>query len=183
MFRFDAGEDVDAVGGFAQRGVVKQGQFTAGQGFFRIQADLTGDGERGDRVVAGDHLDPHAGRMAVADGADGRLAGWVDHADEADQGELFDAFHGQPAFLAKIEILAGQQQHAHALSGVSVGDFFDGRWVDGQWLAIGRELINAERQQTFEGAFDIDHALPVALMGGGHELPAGVKRQGIATWK
>ncbi len=42
------------------------------------QRQAAGDGAGGDRVVAGDHLDPDAGGLAAADGVDRFLARWID---------------------------------------------------------------------------------------------------------
>ena len=181
LFRFNAGKDVDAVGSLGQCSIVERGQFAASQGALGVQADLAGDGQRRDGVVAGDHLDPDAGRMAVADGSRRCLARRVDHADDADQGQCFNAFRGQPKILPKIEIFARQQQHAHALLGIGLRCFFDDAEVDGRRDTLCTQLIDAQRQQSFERAFDVDDVIAITAMGRGHELPAGVKGQDIDT--
>ena len=49
---------------------------------------MPGDGAGGGGVVAGDHLHPDAGRVALGHRLDGLGAWRVDQADQADQREL-----------------------------------------------------------------------------------------------
>jgi hypothetical protein len=85
LLGFDTGEYVGFLRGERQRFLVERRQLAPGQRPQRREPDLAGNRQRGDGVVAGDHLDPDAGRVAAADRADRRLARRIDHAGDADQ--------------------------------------------------------------------------------------------------
>jgi len=177
LFRFDPGEDIDGQRGFGQRRVVKPGQVAAGQHPFGGEADLPGDGLGGDGVVAGDHLDPDAGRVAVADGGDGCAARRIDHADQADQRQVGPYRVGERGIGG--DVAPGEEQYAHALSGIGAGGLFDGVAIERHRIAIRRQLGDAQGQQAFEGTLDVKHVAAVGAMGGRHVLPAGVEGQHV----
>ncbi|MDT4828093.1 hypothetical protein FQZ97_614590 [compost metagenome] len=86
MFRRGTGKNVHLHRHPAQGGIVHHGHFRACDGGLAdADGQLRPDGTRCFGVVAGDHLDPDAGMVALADSAHRLFARRVDDADQGEQ--------------------------------------------------------------------------------------------------
>ncbi len=78
--------------------------------------------------------------MAVADGGDDGLARRVDHADQADHAQAGDGRLGERGSLGQQA--AGQEQHTHALFGISLRGVFDGTCIERHAAPVAGQLID-----------------------------------------
>ena len=116
MLRAGPGEDVYFGCPLGEHGVVHAVDLGAGQDVAVIdEAELPCDGPRRAAVVARDHLHPDSGRLAFGHGRDGLLAGRVNEAKEAQQGE--PGLDVREAKLVPVRLLEGHCQDALPLRG------------------------------------------------------------------
>jgi hypothetical protein len=117
VLRGDAGIDGDGRHVSGQLVVIELVEFSAGNHavVFRSDADLTGDGQRRLRMVAGDHHRLDAGLAALTDGDDCLFARRIDHAEEAGEDEIVFV---RLVFSSGVELAEGDGEDAEA-AGVS----------------------------------------------------------------
>jgi hypothetical protein len=181
LLGFHAGKDIGLVSGGGQCRFIESGQFPAGYHPFAVQADLARNGLCRDGMVAGDHLDPDAGRVAVADGADRRLAWRIDHADQAEQRQVGDG--GIVERCVARALSAGQQQDAHSLPGQRVCGLLDIARLEWSDLTLLLQLTAAKRQQLFYCAFQVKLLPAIRPVRRGHVLAAGIERELVMAWQ
>ncbi|MCY1505420.1 hypothetical protein D9M68_396360 [compost metagenome] len=180
MLRAGAGEDVHLAGHAAQFVVVDHRQFGAGH---RRPADadaqLRTDGAGGLGVVAGDHLHPDAGLLALLDGGDGLGARRVDQADQGEQGEALGDVGEVQLRSGRLRTPGGQGQQAQAARG-GVGGHAPPVVGIERGVAVVHELPRAHLQDAFRGALDqyprLARAVPVAA---GHETVLGLEGNAV----
>jgi hypothetical protein len=85
----DAGEHCKLVDGGGQLIGIQAVQLGARHGR-ALESEFSRDGRRGERVVAGDHLDGNACRPALGNGHPGLGAGRVHQPDQTDEAEFMD---------------------------------------------------------------------------------------------
>jgi hypothetical protein len=120
VFGAGAGEHVHLLHALAQGGVVHGLDLGAGhRAQLFAHAQLGGNGAGGDGVVAGDHLDADARRLALRHRADGFVARRVDDADQAQQRHALGHI-GMGQRPTGGQVAPGQRQHAAAFAGLGV---------------------------------------------------------------
>ncbi len=187
LFRRDPGEDVRVLGGLDQLGIGVAGQRLPGEDLGRLtrsalgKADLSGDGRRGQGVIAGDHLDPDAGQLRGAHGGD-RLGAWgIDHSLQAEQRETVGQVAvTQPRRVGRQD-QPGKGQHPQAIGGHLVGGLMRLLGVERHIAAGGVQLAAAAIDQHFGSTFDIGDQFAGLrrTVERCHVLVLGLERNGI----
>jgi hypothetical protein len=180
VFRRGPGEDVHFHRHPAQSGIVHHGYFGAGDGrLAHANGQLRPDGARRFRVVAGDHLDPDAGMVALADGAHRFFARRVDDADQGQQHIARLHIRKVQAFALRCAPFAGQGKQAQPL-GRRIGGHAPPVIDIERPFAIVAQLRTAHVEDALRGALDENPRLIVAVaVISGHETVLGLEGNGV----
>ena len=151
--------------------------------------ELPGDRGRGDRVIAGDHPDPDAGRPGCRDRG---LGGGPRRVDDSHQGEHLQIGDqreqvGGRVEGRRVEVLASGGQHAQALLARAAGSRSCTargmlRWPAGR-AAVGVADGAGAGQQLVGSAFHVtpDHFFPGAVSSCGGTWPSACRRRRTAA--
>ena len=178
VFGRGAGEDVDFPGVCGEFGVGDGFQFVSAEGFLAV-ADAQGfaDGAGGYGVVAGDHFDADAGTAAGGHGCDGLVAGRIDDAGDAEEGEAgANIFRGQDG-LVLIRGADSDCEEALSEPGGVVHAGAPSEFVDRDIAGAGA-LGGASREDGFRRSFHDDECAVAVAVESGHEFVRGVERDG-----
>ena len=87
-----------------------------------LDSELSGDGGRGRRVVAGDHAGANPRLLAARDRVPCLLARRVDYGDESEQRQTLHLVeqYAVGTELVRIDVARGHGEHAHSLAGETV---------------------------------------------------------------
>ena len=181
MLRRDSGKDGAAGDLLLQQLLRQKIQVGAGQRQVAVlpEAQLLGDGHSGGFVVAGDHHRTDARMVAGLDGSFHLRPRRVDHAHQADEGEIFLQFakvrHPRQAGYLFIR----QPQHPQSLVGhLGVGVLHLGSGICIQRLDALPEDVGAAGEQHICCPLDHDAVAAAGLgVDGGHALAGGVEGQ------
>ena len=175
------GKHVGLQGHALQRQLVQSRHRLAGQGALGLQAQLPTDGGRRDDVVAGNHLDAHAGTLAFGHGRNRFVPGWIDQADQPEQGKTpgGDVVHGQRRG-ARGHLATRQRQHAlPGLRGLG-----HARVPRAVILRRRFGVGHAQRDHALRRAFEVDENLPgMVMVQGGHEAIFRFERDFVDAWR
>ena len=181
LFGRDAGEDGGALGHFGKFVVGNLFQFSTGQGdelavfLAALQSDLSGDGARGDEVVARDHLHRDAGALALTHGRNGGGARRIHHRLQAEEGETGGDVGMFELGVMRLYLTAGQRQHAESTHAHRFGGAMHGVPVERDECVVLAERVGAAFEQAFERADFVDDAAFVRLVQGGAEHVLGLE--------
>ena len=144
-------------------------QLRAGDGVVAVgeDAQLARDGRGGDHMVAGDHHGLDARAAAGGHGRLGLRTRRVDHPHQPEEGQVGFERVGRQRVGQRVDLLAGNGQHAQRLAAQRIVDFLRARQIARD--AAGRKLV--------ERALDDDDQPAVDAVDGGHPLAVGVERQ------
>ena len=181
-------EYIDTHDHLAQGGIVHQGDFGAAEGrFARANCQLCPDCACRFDVVAGNHLDPDAGAVAVVHRLHGFRPGRIDDADQGQQHEAAVHVGKTKCPVLQCRPFAGQRQQAQPLSSGVVDQappvinrqrLFAA--MPGAVVTAVFHLRAAHREDALWRAFDEQPwgIVAVAVVGG-HEAVLRFERQGI----
>ncbi len=179
-----AGKHIDRMHLIAELRVAVAVQMFAGERCLAVaDGHLPRDRARCTDVIAGDHLDANAGPLALANRANGVLAGWIDKTDDTEQRQsAVDIGKPQLALLGGGR-LEGNGQRSLAQRADAVQLFVP--IVQVQRLIFAEEpLVTAALQHDLRGAFHVDESVPrVVVVQRGHELVLGFERNHIGAGK
>ena len=180
MLRRYAGVDRDVLQLFVQLLVVHLVELDAADGDVALleDADLLGDGGRGDLVVAGNHHGADAAAFGVGDRLLGFLTRRVDHRDQAHKGVVIFVLEGDARALGGVRILLdGKGQHAQAVLReveVGVGNLLLILLGDGTGAVAGHHR-HAAGQQDVHRSLGAQRVDAVQLVHGAHQFAVGIK--------
>jgi len=155
----DAGEDSGALGNGREVFVGDFLQLATREGdkfpvlLATLQPDLAGNGARGDKVVAGDHLHRDAGALALTDGRDAGRARRIHHPLQPEEGEPGVVVGVFEFGVMCLHMSSRQSQHAQPARGHRFSGAMHGGLVEWHRFAIRAERVGAAFKQAFERAY------------------------------
>ena len=145
-----------------------------------FETDGAGNGRRGEKMIAGDHLHPDARGAAVAHGFDRFRPRGIDHPLQPEESEsLCDVPMLDLPLFARRQA-AGEGEHAQAARGNLLGSAGHGGVVECDGFAAIVECCRATVEQTLDGPLLVDDVPGfAAAVQRRHELVLGLERDGI----